>query len=93
MDGTVITLGIFIFAQTVAAVWWAATVTARLSYMANALQEAVNDIGAISTDRYTATKAKEDLQIVHGRIDRLQERLRDIERDQQQRHASDGDNA
>ena len=72
MDFKTIALFIGLTIQTGAGFWWAAGVTAKLDYTAEAVRE-------LSRERYTAGEAAKDRAIGDSKVDELRRRIELIE--------------
>jgi len=61
--------------QTMAGIWWAATLTTDLSNVKKELVEIKLQLSENAHNSYTASEAAKDLATVHNRIDRTDARL------------------
>lgn len=70
--------------QTMGGVWWGSSLTTKLNLMSEEFKssrmEIKEEIKSLTEDRYTAKDALRDFAMVHGRIDKAENRIGDLEK-------------
>ena len=67
----VIAPAIFLLVQTGGLIWWAASITTTVKFMAQKIDR--------MTDQLDAMASKEAIEVIHRRIDKQDQRIRELE--------------
>jgi len=77
--GVYVTIGIFMLVQTLAGVWWASRITAKVEFMAQTLATAISDIRGLAQERYTPRDAEKCQLAMNKRLEEHEARIRALE--------------